>query len=38
MLHDTDEALFAVIEKHCNWNLSELRQEPPRLIKTGTTR
>lgn len=38
MLHDTDEALFAVIEKQCNWNLSALRQQAPRLIKTGTTR
>ncbi|MCB1772055.1 MAG: hypothetical protein KDI88_00445 [Gammaproteobacteria bacterium] len=35
MLHDTDEELFAVIEKHCNWNLSALREQSPRLIKTG---
>jgi hypothetical protein len=38
MLHDSDEAVFAVIEKRCGWDLSGLRQNSPRLIKTGGAR
>ncbi len=31
MLHKTDDALFAVIEKRCGWDLSELKSDMPTL-------
>ena len=35
MLHKTDDALFAVVEKQCGWDLSELKSASPRMAKVG---
>jgi hypothetical protein len=33
MLHSSDASLFSVIERRCNWDLSELKQVSPILVE-----
>ncbi len=33
MLHRSDSEIFALVERHCGWNLAELRREAPKLAE-----
>lgn len=35
MLHQSDDALFEVIERRCGWDLSELKQRSPVLVEAS---
>lgn len=35
MLHKSDAQLFAIVERQCGWDLSDLRQNAPILVEAG---
>ena len=33
MLHQSDNEVFAMVERHCGWNLAELKRIAPKLAE-----